>query len=334
MMMTILRCCIIISGLSGLVGGFAPSSNIRRPAANRMNAAPSDSDFDKPIPVTDENTVDPNFYNVGAELAVELLSVSVVAETKGDRVAGKPFADCKSKDHYVDDVSVTVARDGGLGMELLELAGGRDDDYGLTIITGVSGNAERAGVVPGDSIASVEVKSTSAKGNDVEETTQVYDCECRNFDATIGLLGGLPAEVESVVLNLKRVRRWPKLNVVVEYPPIQCADPKDNKVSFDLVAGENLKRALQSRGIVFEDRDAKKCDFCGQKCTVQIDTGLPLLNPMGLTEQSIMRQNPKCRLSCKAVVGHNMQEGNIRLKINLNEWRADEKQSTSVFSSR
>jgi hypothetical protein len=210
----------------------------------------------------------------------------------------------------------------------LELAGGRDDDYGLTIVSGVSGNAEKAGIIPGDSIMGVEINKVSLKDGSntkVEESREMFDCECKNFDTTIGLLGSFPPEIESLVLNIKRIRRWPKVKVVVQYPPIQCADGVDNEETLELFAGENLKRALQTRGIVFEDRDAPKCDFCAGKCTVAIDMGMQLMNPMGLTEEKLMKLNPKCRLSCKAVVGYNMQEGNVRLRINLNEWKPDDK---------
>ena len=295
-----------------------------------LRSAPADSDFEKPIAVQNPNAnsaVDPNVYNVDAETAADLWTVSVSADNRMDRAAGVPFLDSKSKDYMVDDLQVVVSRDGGMGIELLELAGGRDDDYGLTIVSGVSGNAAKAGIIAGDSIAGVEINRISKDGSNtkVEESREMFDCECRNFDATIGLLASFPPEIESLTLNIKRIRRWPKIKVVVQYPPIQCADPNDNEETLELFAGENLKRALQTRGIVFEDRDAPKCDFCGSKCTVSIDMGMQLMNPMGLTEEKLMKKNPKCRLSCKTVVGYNMQEGDVRLRINLNEWKPDDK---------
>ena len=305
-----------------------------------LYSAPADSDFEKPIVVQDpsaNSAVDPNVYNVDAETAANLWTVSVSADARMDRAAGVPFLDSKSKDYMVDDLQVVVSRDGGMGIELLELAGGRDDDYGLTIVSGVSGNAEKAGIIAGDSIAGVVVNQVS-KGSslNVEESREMFDCECKNFDTTIGLLGSFPPEIESLTLNIKRIRRWPKVKVVVQYPPIQCADPNDNEETLELFAGENLKRALQTRGIVFEDRDAAKCDFCGSKCTVAVDMGMQLLNPKGLTEEKIMRKNPKCRLSCKTIVGYNMQEGEVRLRINLNEWTADDKKAgfNNPFASK
>lgn len=295
-----------------------------------LRAAPVDSDFEKPIPVKNpdaNSAVDENVYNVDAETAANLWTVSVSAENRLDREAGMPFLDSKSKDYYVDDVRLVVSRDGGMGIELLELAGGRDDDYGLTIVSGVSGNAEKAGIIAGDSIAAVEVTLKDGSDTRVQESREMFDCECKNFDTTIGLLGSFPPEIESLTLNIKRIRRWPKIKVVVEYPPSQCADGVDNKETLELFAGENLKRALQTRGIIFEDRDAPKCDFCGGKCTVSIDQGMQLMNPKGLTEEKLMSKNPKCRLSCKTIVGYNMQEGNVRLRINLNEWKPDDKKA-------
>ena len=295
-------------------------------------SAPADSDFEKPISVQNLNAnsaVDPNVYNVNAEKAADLWTVSVSADSRMDRAAGVPFLDSKSKDYMVDDVFVVVSRDGGMGIELMELAGGRDDDYGLTIVSGVSGNAEKAGLIAGDSIAGVEINRISKDNSNtkLEESREMFDCECKNFDSTISLLGSFPPEIESLTLNVKRIRRWPKIKVVVQYPPIQCADPTDNEETLELFAGENLKRALQTRGIVFEDRDAPKCDFCGSKCTVSIDMGMQLMNPMGLTEEKLMKKNPKCRLSCKTVIGYNMQEGDVRLRINLNEWKPDNKKA-------
>ena len=137
---------------------------------------------------------------------------------------------------------------------------------------------------------------TSRRG--MEETQQILDCECRDFDTTLELLTSLPPvdDCESIVLNLKRLRRWPKIQVVVEYPPVQVADGVDNTERLELVAGENLRRALLNRGIVMEDARAPKCDFCGGKCSVKVDVGMPLLSPMSTTEEKLMKNNPKCRV--------------------------------------
>jgi hypothetical protein len=281
------------SGLSPLVRATHRSSFSSLVAIHSSSQA----NFDKSQSAPDTGAVDPNAYNVPVDTAAELWTVSVSPDTKAGREAGIPFLDSKSKDYFVDDVRVVVPRVGGMGLNLLELAGGRADTFGITIVSDVIGNAATAGVLPGDSIASIQVRTTTVDGTNVEETQEILDCECRDFDTTIGLLTSIPSEVKAVVLNLKRIRRWAKIQVVVEYPPSQCAEGVDNKVYLELFAGENLRRALQNRGIVMEDGTARKCDFCGGKCTVKVDMGMPLLSPMSTTEDKIMKNNPKCRVS-------------------------------------
>ena len=167
----------------------------------------SNANFDKSKSAPDTGAVDPNVYNVPVDTAAELWTVSVSPDTNAGRVAGIPFLDSKSKDYFVDDVRVVVPRVGGMGLNLLELAGGRADAFGITIVSEVTGNAETAGVLPGDSIASIQVRTRTVDGTNVEETQEILDCECLDFDTTIGLLTSIPSEVKAVVLNLKRIRR-------------------------------------------------------------------------------------------------------------------------------
>ena len=347
-----------MTNLSALLGwlllvqstlAFVPSlhSSKATTRTSTLSSAPADSDFARAVPATGPSLtrngeIDPNVYNVELNQAAELWTVSVSAENQLERIANKPFLDVKSKDYYVDDVRVTLTRslsNPGLGLELLELAGGRDDGVGLTIIEGVSGNAERAGVIAGDSLASVEYQVvTSGKESIMAQEIQAstLDCECRDFDSTFDMLVRIPPvdQVDSITLNLKRIRRWPKIKTIVEYPPSQVAAGVENTETLELFAGENLRRALLNRGIIMEDPMAPKCDFCGGKCTVKIDQGMPLLSPMSTTEEKIMRRNPKCRISCKTVVGYNMQEGNLRLRVNLNAWTDKDKKASNPFFSR
>jgi hypothetical protein len=244
--------------------------------------------------------VDPDTYNIDLDSAAKLWKASVSPDNTNMRDAGVPYLDVTSKDYFVDDIDVVVSRNGGMGMELLELAGGRSDGFGITIVTacGASGNARAAGILPGDSIASMTVTSSaSLKGNTVEETTKVAGCECLDFDRTMDVLANFPGDAEQVVLSLKRIRRWPKVQVTVEYPPSQCAEGVDNVKEIELFSGENLKRALQNRGIVLDDPQAPKCDFCGGKCTVSVSRGMKVLNPIGMTESKLMARNPTCRVS-------------------------------------
>lgn len=262
-------------------------------------------------------------YSVSVEQAAELWTVSV-GEKTAIREAGVPFMDVKKKDYFVDDLlDVAVSRSGGMGMVLEELAGGRNDGIGITILSQVSGNAEAAGLLPGDAIAAVKYKKDLSR-NEVEtvEETVVQTCECRDFDNTMDVLVNFPEDdVDTVYLDIKRIRRWPKIQVRVEYPPSQCAEGVSNIRNINLFAGENLKLALQNRGIILDDPAAPRCDYCGSNaCYVSIFKGKQLLNPIGTTEEKLLRRNPNCRLSCKTVVGYNMQEGELGLRVNLSQW--------------
>ena len=217
-------------------------------------------------------------------------------------------------------------------MELLEIAGGRSDGIGITIVSAVTkgGNAEKAGIIPRDSIFAVTVYETSTSAavvglGIVEETnSRMRGCLCRNFDNTIDALANFPVEnAETLYLDVRLIRRWPKVQVQVEYPPSQCAEGVDNVKNIELFGGDNLKRALLNRGIVMDDPGQPKCDYCGSNaCYVSIFRGMPLLNPMGLTEEKLMKRNPRVRLSCKTTVGYNMQEGELGLRVNLGQWKS------------
>jgi len=90
--------------------------------------------------------------------------------------------------------------------------------------------------------------------------------------------------------------------VQVEYPASQCGEGFDPVKKLELFAGENLKRALQNRGIVLSDPGSPRCDYCGSNaCYVSVFKGKQLLNPMGVTEEKLMERNPNVRLSRQSV---------------------------------
>ena len=205
-----------------LVDGFTVQTSWQQTSLPRDSALYSTS--------VGSSAVDPNVYNVDLETATDLWTASVSPTNSNMREAGIPFLDSKSKDYYVDDVEVVVSREGGMGMDLLELAGGREDGYGITIVTGVSGNAQKAGVLPGDSITAVTVTSSAVdEQNNVEEISRSAGCECLDFDGTIQVLSQFDSP--QVQLSIKRLRRWPKLKVVVEYPTVQVAEGEFSEVA-------------------------------------------------------------------------------------------------------
>ena len=208
--------------------------------------------------------MDPNTYNVESlSLATSLWRVSVQQDRNGLRAAGVPFMDSASKTHFVADETFVVSRgSGGLGMSLLEIAGGREDGVGMTVVESVvaGGPAERAGLLPGDSLSEIGPAPRKGGGGGGRATP----CECRDFDKTLEALAAFPPEGGDLQLGVKRLRRWPVVDLTVHYPPSQCAPGVDPTRRLSLNAGENLQRALQARGIVLDDPGQRKCDFCGK----------------------------------------------------------------------
>ena len=196
-----------------------------------LRAELAGADFDRPVKASGaDGIVDANTYNVNLEKAAELWTAQAQVEKSAIRAPGVPFLASKSKDYFVDDESFLVTRAGGLGLELLELAGGRSDGYGITIVENVvdGSNAAKAGILAGDSIASVAVPPPDFTFDSDVIASDVRDCEARDFDATLGVLSSFEPEVEQLLVTVKRIRRWPKISLKLEYPPSQMAEGVDN----------------------------------------------------------------------------------------------------------
>jgi len=248
------------------------------------------------------------------------------------------------KELFVDTLSYAIPRSsGGLGLLLTEIAGGRADGIGITIIERVlaDGNAARySGLLAGDSIVSLSVsQQQSTTGKDDVETTTRVSTECLSYDATIDAITSLPTPVsdtEVVIVTVKRIRRRPRVTVKLQYPPTNNDDDDDEEkqreedVIVELYAGENLRRALLTRGIKLNDKLAIRFDSggsgdCGADgtcatCVVGVTKGLELLGPMTQQESQILSAKPRWRMACKAIVGYGMMEGELTLQVNPRQW--------------
>jgi ferredoxin len=192
------------------------------------------------------------------------------------------------------------------------------------------GNAEDSGIVPGDSIVALTVNEVSGGTMDAEEVRLSVSTEWLGYDATIEALMSLPPPVsseEEIVLTVKRLRRQPRFNVKLQYPP--HLDEPD--VNIELFAGENLRRAMLTRGIKLNDKLAQRFDSggsgdCGSDgtcatCVVAVTKGMELLSPMKEQEGQILSKKPRWRMACKAVVGYGMAEGDLTIQVNPRQWQ-------------
>jgi ferredoxin len=280
--------------------------------------------------------VDMNKYNIPFEEITEQWTANVVPASF-QKEEGIYLGAKDDKTLFVDTVKIEFPRVPGqpLGLELLEIAGGREDGTGITIVSGFvdGGMAADVGVVLGDSIVKVAVKRTVMSQNAdkmMEETEQeiALATECFGFDKTVEAIGSLPPADgnEMLVLTIRRIRKKPKTIVNLQYPP----DMNEPDVRLELFSGENLRRAFLVRGIKLNDALSRRFDNggtgdCGAEgtcatCVVSVSKGMDLLNPMGQTEQQILAKKPTWRMACKTVIGYGMQEGEMTVRVNPKQW--------------
>ncbi|GKY97303.1 hypothetical protein MPSEU_000688700 [Mayamaea pseudoterrestris] len=280
--------------------------------------------------------VDMNTYNLNdLETIASEWTANVLPKT--DFLEAGIYLGAKnSKELFVDTIKLTLPRriGQGMGLELLELAGGREDGKGITIVSGIveGGCADGSNVLPGDSIIEVAVvKQSQTFDNgmtETEETTAVVT-ECLDWDGTIDAIKSLPPpenDNETLQLTVKRLRRKPKVKLQLQYPP----EMNEPDIKLELFAGENLRRAMLVRGVKLNDPLSKRFDSggsgdCGAEgtcatCAVSIVRGDELLSPQGVQESQIFVKHPRWRMACKAIVGQGMREGDLVVRINPRQW--------------
>lgn len=273
--------------------------------------------------------VDMNQYNLPMEQAIEEWTANLVAES-ATMSEGVYLGAKNSRQNFVDSVKISgIPRKPGqgLGIELLEIAGGREDGLGITIASGLvkGGLSEGKGILPGDSIAKISVLK---EGSD--EPIASVDTEALGWDATVEQIGSLPSPSENddeyLIITVKRLRRKPKVTVNFQYPP----DMGEEDMRIELFSGENLRRAMLVRGVKLNDPLSRRFDSggtgdCGAEgtcatCVVAVTEGDDLLNDQKIQEAQMLAKNPRWRLACKAIVGYGMKEGQMTVKVNPRQW--------------
>jgi hypothetical protein len=286
---------------------------------------------------TGARQVDMNQYNLALE-EIENQWVANFVEKSIDSEGGVFLGVKNNRELFVDVITVILPRKSGssLGIGLQEIAGGRNDGIGITIVTdlikGGLAQSNKADILPGDSISSISVLRRKQDFNsglmDSQEVIKAK-IECLGYDGTVEAILGLPSvqnDNEEYVIKLKRLRRKPVVKVNLKYPPEQKV--KDETI--DLFAGENLRLGMLVRGVQLNDPLAKRFDTksggnCGagglcRTCAVSVIRGAELLNPQKVAEEQMLQDNPRWRLACKAFVGYGMKEGEITIQVNPRQW--------------
>ena len=289
-----------------------------------------------PYSTIGQRQVDMNQYNLPIDLIVSEWSANIVAKTRD--TDGGVFLGVKDNQNvFVDTLQISFPRRSGdgLGLELQEIAGGRQDGLGITVVSGViaGGCTDGSEIMVGDSLSSVTVVSypshiTSTTGLVESQTLTTIRTECFSYDATVAAISTLPTTVyneDMYVLSIKRIRRKPKVTIKLQFP--SQAEPD---AIIQLFAGENLRLGMLVRGLKLNDPLAKRFDTksggnCGagglcRTCAVSIVRGGELLNPQKINEQQTLEGNPRLRLACKAFVGYGMREGEMTIQVHPNQW--------------
>jgi len=281
-------------------------------------------------------SVDMNKYNIPLNQIVNEWTALLTPKTPLQ--AEGIYLDAKNKqDLFVDTLKYTVKREGGLGLILSEIAGGREDGVGITIVEEIvdGSNSENTGILPGDSIVALAVSQygeASTDGDAILEASEERiraSTECLGYDATIDVLTSLPppsSPDERIELTVKRIRKQPKVNVKLQFPP----DENEPDVFIELFAGENLRRGMLTRGVKLNDVLSRRFDSggtgdCGAEgtcatCLIGVTKGAELLSPMKQQEEQILADKPKWRMACKTIVGFGMTQGDITLMVNPKRW--------------
>lgn len=280
--------------------------------------------------------VDMNMYNIPLEKMEEQWVATVVPKTLDDD-GGVFLSSRDQREYFVDSVVVKVKRpvNQSLGIMLQELAGGREDGLGITVVSGLveGGYISKLNedIQIGDSVAQVCLlrdapKNEGGIGLQTQQEEYIVTTECLGYDATLDAIRNLPEPIsndEFLVLTLKRLRRKPKVKVNLIYPP----DQKEKDCTIELFAGENLRMGLLSRSVSLNDTLAKRFDGkeiggnCGgsgglcRTCAVSILRGGELLSPIKVAERQMLQDNPRWRLACRAYVGNGMKEGEISIQV-------------------
>lgn len=289
--------------------------------------------------------------------ASKLMSKS--SEIGNQEILGKQSIDVElvpknTKEHYVDTFKVKVSipslNKPGLGIELFEVEGGRNDGLGITIITGLvpNGNAEQAmeqsierredveRIMYGDSISKAELTIQRQSTGNVRSV----QTECLGYDSTVEELVDMLSTLNtnrdtiqeaSVILTIKRIRRRPIIKVNVQYPPSENLPSE----TINLQPGDNLRLSMLQRNIALNDPLAQRYDGkitssgnCGgsamcRTCAVSVIRGSELLSEPKVNEKKIIQETKnvsRMRLSCKTFVGKGMKEGELVIQVNPRQW--------------
>eukprot|EP01041_Mallomonas_annulata_P004663 gene4663-9250_t len=210
----------------------------------------------------------------------------------------------------VEIVKVTIPREGGLGLDLIEFKRSNDGRNMVLIESLTSGgNAANCGLIKvGDTICSVGVEPF------MERT------EGLGLDDTLDVIRNASPGSQQLTLVLKRLVKRKTLKVTF-------VNNNGDESSYTMLAGSNLRGEMFKKDIQVYDTRTKRFDqpyitgdcggegLCGT-CLVECQFGSEFLNKREGVEEMVTKKRPyNWRLSCKTIIGANNKSGDIKFRI-------------------
>jgi ferredoxin len=217
----------------------------------------------------------------------------------------------ESKDpkYGIESISATIPMEPSLGLELSEVARGRDG-RGLVLVSHVGGNAaEHTSIQVGDSIVGVSCEAanfrTSVTGQDYEVTIDAIVAAKTNAQLM---------SCDSITLQLNRLVRRAKVQVIVE------GNQYKKPIALEGFAGDNLRLLLVRDKLVdFKVYQGSNCGgggSCGT-CKIQVLEGQDFLDNLMSKSDDGEGNSPdtSLRKACQTVIGANNQQSTLRLRL-------------------
>ena len=264
---------------------------------------------------------------------------------------GRFGLESKDKNYGIEIIRSELKTNGGLGIQLEELASG-NDGRGMCLVSNIieGGNADQAEgkqISPGDMICYIGTSDNSTilrtEGFNLDRTldsmTKIVDTVKEKNQMQMN------KEEKTIFLVVKRLIKLAKINVTFVYdsdevdqdkssvrddggPFKENTTIKQKETTIPILAGSNLRKAMMSIQLPIYNTKTKRYDqpyitgncggegICGT-CLVQIIQGNEHVSQVDEIEK--MSQEKwraiNWRLSCRTVIGPENKEGNIKIKL-------------------
>lgn len=314
------------------------SNSITPPSISRNSV---NNEFESPpVSLKSNDTGKPSMSlnDIAAKLKFEVFDLD----------GGRFGLESKDRNYGIEIIRSELSIEGGLGINLEELAAGMDG-RGMCLVSNIveDGNAAKTQgkILPGDMICYI---------GKVDNTT-VSRCEGLDLDRTLDSMMQVVIEAKEepnnhnenkIFIVVKRLVKLATIDVTFVYDSEEEAENilnnksgetgknRDNSITrkmettIPILAGSNLRKAMMQNNLPIYDRKTKRYDqpyitgncsgegICGT-CLVQILQGHENLSTTDDIEKMSQEKwkAVNWRLSCRLILGPQNKDGKVRIKL-------------------